>query len=595
MREVALMRPLRSRALGAAALAALVAGAARCNSTETPTGGVLVTMNVEPWFARQPMTRLSIDVGSSDGGTNYADAGYPLGDASAPGAVRFPASFGLVSNGPNANVSVDLGVWDGTRALDIERYVVENVPTTTVVELPVVFGSTCSSAAIAAGATGSCPLGQGEHPWCRLVSDHWLCDASNLPDAGADAGAFLPEEPTDAAPDATLDAAGEASGPDATLEDVTDAGGLDAAMDAVSDAEDDVVPPLDIPCDAPCELGKQCVDGVCVPVPPSCMAGGAGAGPNCGAASKDDCCASDEVRAGSFFRDYDGVDFLDMSYPASVSQFRLDRYEVTVGRFRQFVDATLAGDASPGWTPDGGSGKHTHLNGDSGLSSGGDAAITFETGWDPSWDTYIPHDEADWDAQLTHCNVEASVQGVPSWTPPDPWTPAAGADDNLPITCVNWYQAYAFCIWDGGFLPSTNEWDYAAAGGALQFEYAWGFANPGMNVRLANYGCYYPAQAFGNDCEGLGNLLPVGSVPLGVGVWGQMDLTGNVYEWIFDSDPAPFALPCMDCATTASGSSRGLRGGSFLSALSQIAVSTEGAIRPAEAGGDIGLRCARVP
>ena len=216
-------------------------------------------------------------------------------------------------------------------------------------------------------------------------------------------------------------------------------------------------------------------------------------------------------------------------------------------------------------------------------------------GGDPSWDTNIPHDEADWDAQLTQCNLEASVQGAPTWTPPDPWTPAAGADDNLPITCVSWYQAYAFCIWDGGFLPSTNEWDYAAAGGSLQNEYAWGSANPGMNVKLANYGCYYPPQPFGNDCEGLGNLLPVGSVPMGVGVWGQMDLTGNVYEWILDSDPAPFALPCVDCATTASGTLRGLRGGSCLSSLSQIAVSSEGQVRPDEAGGDTGLRCARVP
>jgi formylglycine-generating enzyme len=589
MREVPLMRPVRSRTLRAGALAALAAGAAGCSAQETPTGGLLVAMNVEPGLGRQPMTRLSIDVGSSDGGTNYADAGYPLGDASAPGAARFPTSFGLVSNGNSkATVSVDLGVWDGTRALDIERYVIENVPTQTVAELPVVFGSTCS-----AGAASSCPLEQ--HSWCRWISDHWLCDGSRLPDAGADAGTFPPEEPADAAPDATLDAEGEASGPDATLEDVTDAGDLDAAIDAVSDAEGVVDAPLDIPCDAPCELGKQCVDGVCVPVPPSCVAGGAGAGLTCGAASKDDCCASDEVRAGSFFRDYDGVDALDMSHPASVSQFRLDRYEVTVGRFRQFVNATLAGDASPGWAPDGGSGKHTHLNGGNGLSSGGDAAITFESGWDPSWDAYVPNDEADWDIQLTQCSPEASIEGAPTWTPPDSWTPATGADENLPITCVNWYQAYAFCIWDGGFLPSTTEWNYAAAGGPLQYEYAWGFTNPGRNVDLANYGCFYPPKPFGNYCEGLGNLLPVGSVPAGVGVWGQMDLTGNVSEWILDSDPAPYALPCVDCATTASGSTRGVRGGSCLSSLSVLSIPDEMYTPPAQPSGQYGLRCARLP
>ena len=53
--------------------------------------------------------------------------------------------------------------------------------------------------------------------------------------------------------------------------------------------------------------------------------------------------------------------------PASVSGFRLDKYEVTVGRFRQFVDAVLSSDGGAGWTPPAGSGKHTHLNGGKGL------------------------------------------------------------------------------------------------------------------------------------------------------------------------------------------------------------------------------------
>jgi formylglycine-generating enzyme required for sulfatase activity len=42
--------------------------------------------------------------------------------------------------------------------------------------------------------------------------------------------------------------------------------------------------------------------------------------------------------------------------------------------------------------------------------------------------------------------------------------------ERLPIICVNWCEAYAFCIWDGGFLQSETEWKYAASGGSKQRE-----------------------------------------------------------------------------------------------------------------------------
>ena len=38
---------------------------------------------------------------------------------------------------------------------------------------------------------------------------------------------------------------------------------------------------------------------------------------------------------------------------------------------------------------------------------------------------------------------------------------------------MNWFESYAFCIWDGGFLASEAEWNYAAAGGSEQRYYPW--------------------------------------------------------------------------------------------------------------------------
>ena len=48
---------------------------------------------------------------------------------------------------------------------------------------------------------------------------------------------------------------------------------------------------------------------------PSCK----GLAATCGPSGDDDCCKSLLVPGGTFYRSYDGVDFTDPSYPATVS------------------------------------------------------------------------------------------------------------------------------------------------------------------------------------------------------------------------------------------------------------------------------------
>lgn len=81
------------------------------------------------------------------------------------------------------------------------------------------------------------------------------------------------------------------------------------------------------------------------------------------------------------------------------------------------------------------------MNGGLGLVGvGADGAVDYEPGWLASDNSFIaPTDD------------HLLCDGTTGW---NTWTPSAGTQENVPITCVTWQEAYAFCIWDGGFLPS---------------------------------------------------------------------------------------------------------------------------------------------
>jgi formylglycine-generating enzyme required for sulfatase activity len=310
---------------------------------------------------------------------------------------------------------------------------------------------------------------------------------------------------------------------------------------------------------------------------------------NCGAASES-CCTSLEVAGGTYYRTYNTADstsgppdggWTDEADPATVSGFQLDKYLVTVGRFRQFVAAW-----SGGYYPSSGSGIHTHLNGGQGLANSG-APGTYETGWDATdWNNTTDIDPTN--LNLTSCGYST-------------WTASAGSQENLPINCVTWWESYAFCIWDGGFLPSEAEWEYAAAGGSQQLEYPWGStapgtACPGTGCQYAIYNCDYPSGS--GSCTEVTNIAPVGTATLGVGAWGQLDLAGEVWEWNLDWY-ATYVDPCTDCADLSAASDRVVRGGgwdigtSFL--LPPYRYGFYGFFTPSARDLDLGFRCARTP
>jgi sulfatase modifying factor 1 len=349
-----------------------------------------------------------------------------------------------------------------------------------------------------------------------------------------------------AAADASTDIA-ESSVPDSIA---LDSMALESSSDVASEAR---TPDAQSACDGPC--------------PPSCQPPNATAS-SCGSSATEPCCAAGSVLAGTFFRSYDDVTYTDASFTASVAAFELDTYEITVGRFRAFVAAY------PGNLPAAGAGKNPN-----------DTSMPPDPGWDPSWNTTsMPASQA---------ALESAIGSCAGGT----WTVAAGGRDNVAMTCISWFEAFAFCIWDGGRLPTEAEWNYAAAGGAEQRAYPWSM--PPMSTTIdysyANYNC------IGGNCSQpmASDILAVGTDDAkGDGKYGQADLAGNVWEFVVDWYASPYAInPCYNCAdfsdASAAGGVRVTRGGSAYYEPPDLLASARSNHAPGGRSVDIGARCAR--
>lgn len=265
----------------------------------------------------------------------------------------------------------------------------------------------------------------------------------------------------------------------------------------------------------------------------------------------DSCCKSPLLPAGSFSRDA----LLEAKYKAKVSAFRLDAFEVTVGRFRNFVSAVVAG-----WKPQAGSGKHQPT------------ALKDEPGWQAELYIDLWPSLDGWNTNVPKCQGGSAS-----------WSPAAGTNDNLPMNCVSFPQAYAFCIWDGGYLPTEAELSYAWVGpGKAPRTYPWGGAP--VDAAHATYG-FSPAAA----------PPPVGSKLAGVSPLGHYDLFGSMFEYAldhFDTSSYPLA-PCSGCAKLSPNpmANRAIRGGGWVNQGTEISASSR--LGWFWGGHNTGFRCAR--
>ena len=313
----------------------------------------------------------------------------------------------------------------------------------------------------------------------------------------------------------------------------------------------------------------------------SCLDGGDGVGNQCGPNETDDCCATLPVPGGTFLRN------LSDAGPATVSTFSLDQYEVTVGRFRKFVNAGYGTQLKP---PTAGSGANPHIPG---------------SGWSSSWNTLLPASTPVLTSQALTCNQDSSANPT--------WTDTVSNNESLPINCITWIEAFAFCTWDGGRLPTDTEWDYAASGGSQERYYPWS-SPPTSSTITPAYASYYctghggPTQFVDGGMEAGIFYCSVADItrpghhsPLGDGRYGHADLGGNMDEWVLDWNFANFILPCDNCAELEAGPpdagvGRLIRGGGYYDTPNDLFTSQAFYADPSMwLDDEDGIRCARDP
>ncbi len=297
------------------------------------------------------------------------------------------------------------------------------------------------------------------------------------------------------------------------------------------DNEQPFNPPPDAPptIDGP-PIDAPPIDGPPASEQPSCD----GLSGICGPNGDESCCVALEVPGGTFHRSYDEFEG-DQTAPATVSSFYLDKYEITVGRFRAFVKA---GQGTRGAPPARDAGAHPAIP---------------NSGWSQAWNQLLPTDST---ALQAGVKCDATFQT---------WTDAPGDNEARPMGCLSWYEAMAFCAWDGGRLPTEAEWNYAASGGNEQRVFPW--SSPPDPFELDPT---YASYKEGDTCHGDGapacsvaDLVAAGSKRAGAGRWGHAELAGNVWEWALDWASPDYPTPCSNCAQLTPSVRRVLRGGSF--------------------------------
>jgi formylglycine-generating enzyme required for sulfatase activity len=162
---------------------------------------------------------------------------------------------------------------------------------------------------------------------------------------------------------------------------------------------------------------------------------------------------------------------------------------------------------------------------------------------------------------------------------PAPKSPVWGMPETLSASSITWPEATAFCAWAGGRLPTEAEWERAARGDDSR-QFPWGNTFDPWRCNTRDGGPHAPSAA--------------GEYPDCVSAYGVLDLAGSVSEWCSDWYETEYeGSPAQNPTGPATGTTRVVRGGSWMSPSSWVRGASRQGVEPGWPGPMQGFRCAQ--
>ncbi|MEO6419910.1 MAG: SUMF1/EgtB/PvdO family nonheme iron enzyme [Polyangiaceae bacterium] len=184
------------------------------------------------------------------------------------------------------------------------------------------------------------------------------------------------------------------------------------------------------------------------------------------------------------------------------------------------------------------------------------------------------------------------------------FTTAPGKSEQVPVNCISWDAASAYCVALGRTLPTEAQYEYVA-GGLKSLFYPWGSDAPACEDAV-----------FGRDkssdtssaCVKLGaSPAPSGSGKrdrVALGPREVVDIAGNIQEWVSDmwnreSEPCwgtgIFSDPQCNSRSPGDAPARSVRGGDWSSYGSLLRSGVRARVANADhaQGEQVGFRCVR--